>query len=207
MTLLTQGQVYPASAREQGTTDGQTSRERNALRQGAVLLHSFPHTAWGGGVTARIYLPLPKAEVWTHLTDYPRWIEYCPDIVHSEVVHHGDRPSSSAYLTTKYLHQVGRKSILFLQIDVEIHLRVTEIPYEKIKFQMERGNFTDFNAGLYLQEYEQGTLLNYTVRATPSIPVPSVLIQQVIQYDLPTNLRQMRHLLCAGAPKLECPWG
>jgi hypothetical protein len=41
-----------------------------------------------------------------------------------------------------------------------------------------------------------GTLLAYTVQATPNIPIPSIFIQQAINLELPANLCKMRQVLC-----------
>ena len=41
-----------------------------------------------------------------------------------------------------------------------------------------------------------GTLLAYTVQATPNIPIPSIFIQQAMNLELPANLCKMRQVLC-----------
>ena len=61
---------------------------------------------------------------------------------------------------------------------------------------MEKGTFEDFNANLELQDWLDGTLLRYTVQATPNIPIPSMFIQQAMNFELPTNMRRMRQVFC-----------
>lgn len=162
--------------------------ERAALLQGEILLKTQAHTAWGGAVTAWIYLPLGRSRVWQQLTDYPLWVKYFPDLTHSQVL---DFTQGS-----KRLYQVASKAFLCLSIQVEAYLRVVEIVHRKIHFRLEKGSFGDFDADLELQDFDTGTLLTYSVKATPSIPVPSFFIQQAIHLELPANMRQMRQVMC-----------
>jgi hypothetical protein len=62
---------------------------------------------------------------------------------------------------------------------------------------MERGTFEDFYANLQFEDMGNGTLLIYTVEATPNIPIPSMLIEQGMSWGLPDNLRKMRQFLCS----------
>ncbi|MEP0870936.1 cyclase [Trichocoleus desertorum AS-A10] len=166
--------------------------EHEALLRGEILLSTRAYSAWGGAVTASMYLPLSRSLTWQQLTDYPRWVQYFPDLVRSEVLQRGDSLGSGG----KRLYQVANKAFLFFTAQVEVYLRVVETVHQKIQFRQEQGSFTDFAAELTLQDYRTGTLLAYSVQATPAIPVPTLFVQQAIQLDLPTNMRQMRQVLC-----------
>lgn len=166
------------------------------LLGGEILLKTRKHSAWGGAVTAQMYVPLDRTAAWQQLTNYPRWVQYFPALSRSEVLHHGDASSDRAGERCKRLYQVASKAFLFVTAQVDIYLKVVEIAQQQIQFHMESGSFHDFAADLTLQDYGDGTLLTYSVAATPVIPVPSVLIQQAIQMDLPDNMRQMRRVLC-----------
>ncbi len=164
-----------------------------ALLQGDILLATRPHSAFGGAVTAQMYLPMERSQVWAQITNYARWVQYFPDIVNSEILesnpsrpHRGHR-----------LYQTARKTFLVFTAQVEIHLRVFENLQRQIRFRMERGSFNDFSAELTLEDYGDGTVLSYSVEATPLIPVPSLFIEQAMRQDLPGNLRQMRQVICA----------
>lgn len=161
--------------------------EQDALLQGEILIQTQPYTAWGGAVTASIYLPLQRSLAWQKLTDYPRWVQYFPDLIRSDVL---NAPSS------KRLYQVASKAFLFVTAQVEIYLNVFEELHQRIQFQLEKGSFHDFSAKLELQDCGNGTVLTYTVQATPIIPIPSIFIQQAMNLDLPENLRRMRQVLC-----------
>jgi len=170
---------------------GMTSPDQAALLSGEVLVHTKAHSAWGGAVTAQMFLPINRPQVWAQVTQYARWVDYFPDIVCSKVL------SSSA--CGKHLYQVGRKAVLMFAAQVEIYLQAIEstaATAQEIKFQLEKGSFRDFSAQLHLQDFHSGTLLTYSVQATPTIPVPSLLIQEGMRLDLPTNMRQMRQVLC-----------
>jgi carbon monoxide dehydrogenase subunit G len=67
-----------------------------------------------------------------------------------------------------------------------------EINQQRIQFVLESGNFHDFSADVQLHACGEGTILTYSVQATPTIPVPSLFIQM----DLPNNMRQMRRVMC-----------
>lgn len=191
--LLTPSHLAPNSPGELG--------DRTALLKGEILLNTRPHTAWGGAVTAQMYLPISQTAAWQQVTDYSRWVQYFPDLVRSEVISRGDELNHG----TKRLYQVAKKAFLFLSAQVEIYLKVVEqiTPavagnLHQIQFRLEQGTFHDFAADLKLQDYGDGTLLTYSVQATPTIPVPALLIQQAMQLDLPNNMRRMRQVLCAN---------
>lgn len=158
-----------------------------ALRQGEVLVQTRPHSAWGGAVTAQMYLPLERSLTWQQLTDYPRWVQFFPDVVTSEVLRWGEG---------KRLYQVARKAFLFFTAQVEVYLNVFETLGQQIQFQLEKGSFLDFAAILRLQDCDSGTILTYAVQATPNLPIPSLFIQQAMQLELPANMRKMRQSLC-----------
>lgn len=161
---------------------------RSSLLRGEILIATQSHTAWGGAVTASMYLPLSRSKAWQQLTDYPRWVKFFPDLTHSQVLELNQN--------SKRLYQVARKTFLFLSIQAEIYLKVVEISHRQIKFYFEKGNFVDFSADLKLEDCETGTIITYSVQATPSIPVPSIFIQQAMHLDLPANMRQMRQVMC-----------
>ncbi|MBW4683690.1 MAG: cyclase [Komarekiella atlantica HA4396-MV6] len=163
--------------------------KQNLLVQGEILVQTRSHKAWGGAVTAWMYLPMVRSQVWQQLTDYPRWVQYFPDITKSEVMSRGE---------VKYLYQAAQKAFFFFTAQVEIYLHVVEVLGQQIQFQMEKGTFEDFAANLELKDCGNGTLLAYTVQATPLIPIPSVFIQQAMNFELPTNMRKMRQVLCKG---------
>ncbi|MBD2019640.1 cyclase [Leptolyngbya sp. FACHB-36] len=164
-----------------------------ALQRGEILLETLPHTAWGAAVTARMYLPLKRAIVWQHVINYPRWVQYFPAISCSEVL---SAETATDATSSKRLYQVGSKNFLFFTAHVDIYLNVVETAQQRVQFRFESGSFNDFAADLRLQDCDDGTLLTYFVQATPTIPVPSLFIQQAIQLDLPSNMRTMRTVMC-----------
>ncbi len=165
--------------------------EAQALQQGRILVDTQAHGLSGGSVTAKMYVSANRADLWEQLTDYSRWVEYFPNITQSQVLSE-DRHS-------RRLYQVGRKAFLAIAAQVEIYLKVYENPQRSIQFRMERGTFKDFSADLILQDWQRGTLLTYTVQATPLIPVPSFLIEQGMRQDLPGNMENMRRVLCRSS--------
>jgi Polyketide cyclase / dehydrase and lipid transport len=177
-------------------TNGWSECSTAALLAGEILLQTRSHSAWGGAVMAQMYLPLERSRVWSQVTDYPRWVHYFPDVIRSEVVGCGAGLSQGK----KRLYQVARKAFFLFSAQVEIYLHVLETTpaanQQQIQFQMEKGSFTDFSAELNLQDYQSGTLLTYAVQATPAIPVPTILVQEGMRLDLPTNMRQMRQVIC-----------
>ncbi len=162
--------------------------QQKALLQGEILLETRPHSSWGGAVTAKMHVPIVRSSVWQQVTDYPRWVQYFPDLIKSEVLHQDN---------VKRVYQVAQKSFVFITAQVEIYLNVFEVEGQHIQFRLEKGTFTDFMADLKLQDFSNGTLLTYSVKATPNIPIPSVFVQQGMNLELPRNLKQMRQVLCA----------
>ncbi len=166
--------------------------DQNALLRGEVLLETQPSPG-GGAVTAHMYVPLARPQIWPQVTNYSRWTQFFPNITHSEVLE-TVKTASQRY---RRLYQVGRKGFMMLSAQVEIYLKVVETACEAIQFRLEQGTFSHFAADLHLQDFNQGTLVSYSVRAAPTIPVPSFLIEQAMKTDLPGNMRQMRCVLCA----------
>lgn len=164
-----------------------------ALLQGEILLETRAHSAWGAGVTAQMYLPIQRDRVWAQLTDYPRWVQFFPDITQSRILERS--PIGQGQDTRQRLYQAARKSFLFITAEVEIYLQVIETAGQRIQFYLESGSFHDFQADLQLQDLAEGVVLTYSVQATPTIPVPSPFIQQAIHWDLPHNMRNMRQML------------
>lgn len=164
-------------------------RATTALLQGEILVETRSHSAWGGAVSATMFLPMQRAHVWQQVTDYPRWVQYFPDVTISEVIYRGE---------VKRLYQAAKKAFLFFTAQVEVYLNVIEVVQQQIQFRLERGTFTDFAADLHLQDCQSGTLLTYTVQATPNIPIPSIFIQQAMNLELPANMRKMRQVICGS---------
>lgn len=169
--------------------------QHRALLNGEILIETHPHSAWGGAVTAQMYLPSIRSHVWQELTNYSQWVQFFPDLTHSEVL--ASIPGKGlAKRGGKRLYQVAKKAFFLFSAQVEIYLKAIEITQQKIQFRMERGTFKDFSADLALQDFDGGTLLTYSVKATPTIPVPSALIQEAMKLDLPSNMKQMRRVIC-----------
>lgn len=162
-----------------------------ALLRGDVLLETQPRPD-GGAVIAHMYVPLGRPQVWPQVTNYTNWTQYFPNITHSEVL----ETVKTATQRYRRIYQVGRKGFMMITAQVEIYLKVVETACEGIQFRLEQGTFSHFAADLHLQDFNQGTLVSYSVQAAPTIPVPSFLIEQAMRNDLPGNMRQMRQVLC-----------
>lgn len=181
--------LYSSDSNDPTANGAWSQSHQAALLQGEILVQTRSHSAWGGAVTAQMYLPLTRVHVWHQVTDYPRWVQYFPDVTKSEVLHRGERTR---------VYQVARKAFLFFTAQVEVYLNVFEVVQQQIQFRLEQGTFVDFAADLKLQDCGAGTLLTYGVQATPNIPIPTVFIQQAMHLELPENMRKMRQILCAG---------
>ena len=166
-----------------------------ALLNGEVLIETHPHTATGAAVTAQMYVPVVRSHLWEQLTDYSRWVHYFPDITQSQVIGQV-KDKAQSHRTTRRLYQAARKAFLIFTAQVEIYLQVIETLQQNIQFRLERGTFSDFAADLTLEDFQQGTLLTYSVRATPLMPVPSFLLEAAMRQDLPGNMHTMRQVLC-----------
>ncbi|MEL6778040.1 MAG: SRPBCC family protein [Cyanobacteria bacterium J06597_16] len=170
-------------------------QQEASLLRGDVLI-STKTMGTGAAVTATMYVPMVRSQTWQKLTDYSKWVHYFPDIVQSQVLE--VKKQSKSHPMTRRLYQVARKAFLLFSAQVEIYLQVIETVHQKIQFRLERGNFSDFAADLTLEDYGQGTLITYSVKATPLVPVPSFLIEQAMRHDLPGNMRTMRQVMCAA---------
>lgn len=165
-----------------------------ALIRGDILLSTRSQSAFGGAVTARMYLPIMRSQVWTQITNYASWVHYFPDITCSKILEHNTELPHRGHR----LYQAAQKTFFLFTAQVDVYLRVFENMQRQIRFRMERGSFNDFTANLTLEDCGDGTVLTYSVEATPAIPVPSLFIEQAMRQDLPGNMRQMRRVICAS---------
>ncbi len=173
---------------------GWSQAHQDSLLKGEIVLKTRPHSAWGGAVTAQMHVPRARPQVWQELINYPNWVQYFPSLTQSHIL--------EAVPTQNYkrLYQAAGKNFLIFTAQVEIYLKVIETVHplrHQIQFQLEKGTFDDFSALLKLQDYQEGTLLTYSVQATPSIPIPTQIIQEGIRLDLPRNMRSLRRAICS----------
>ncbi|MGD1952576.1 MAG: SRPBCC family protein [Leptolyngbyaceae cyanobacterium] len=175
-----------------------STKQQTALLRGDVLIATNTHAGKGAAVTAQMYVPLVRSQLWEQLTDYGRWVHYFPDITQSReleasVKQHVKQQSKRI---TRKLYQAARKAFILFTAQVEIYLHVVEHLNQSIQFRLERGTFADFAADLVLEDFGEGTLLTYSVKATPMIPAPKFLLEQAMRIDLPGNMKTMRRVLC-----------
>ena len=183
--------INPSVSRDKLVAPRLSTLETLQLRKGEILVKTRPHTVCGGALDAKMYFPKGRSQVWESLTDYPCWSRYFPDVTQSRVI----EDKRDAKLGRR-LYQAAEKSFLFINAQVNVYLRVFELEQQHIRFQFEKGSFSDFTADLTLSDFEKGTLLQYSVSATPLIPVPSFFVEQAMKMDLPVNLRNMRREIC-----------
>ena len=60
-----------------------STKQQTALLRGDVLIATNTHAGKGAAVTAQMYVPLVRSQLWEQLTDYGRWVHYFPDITQS----------------------------------------------------------------------------------------------------------------------------
>jgi len=166
--------------------------EQSRLQRGEILTQSCLYSWWGGRVTAQIYLPQLRSQVWETLIQYDRWVDIFPHITHSRVVE-----SLSPF--RKRLYQAAEKTFSLITIAVNAELIVREYPQRRIWFVLEHPNacFREFEAEVWLREVSPvtGTFLSYTVQAAASLPIPAPFIQEAMRQDLPQNLAHLRSYL------------
>lgn len=173
--------------------------DESRLMAGEILLHSRSYSLWGGSVTAQIYLPIERSQLWANLTNYSLWPQLFAHITHSGVV----ETRSPFY---KRLYQSAQKQFALITIGMDAYLWVREYPPRQIRFELEAENssFREFTAELWLEAANHsshssgnspGTFLSYTVQAIATWPIPAPLIKEAIGSDLPENLRHLRSYL------------
>ena len=174
-----------------------SSNDQIALLKGDIIVTPLVSQGGGGAVRAHMFVPLKRGLIWPQLTNYRRWTQFFPNITHSEVLE-TVKTGSQRY---RRLYQVGCKGFMRLTAKVEVYLKVFERACDSIQFRFERGTFSHFAADLELKDLPNGTLLTYSVQANPTIPVPAFLVEQGIKLDLPSNMKQMRQVLCGNVAR------
>jgi len=174
--------------------------DHSRLMAGEILLQSRSYSLWGGSVTAQIYLPVERSELWAYLTNYSLWPELFAHITHSGVV-------ETRTPFHKRVYQAAQKQFALITIGMDACLWVREYPPRQIRFELETENssFREFKAELWLEAaasdsshssgHSLGTVLSYTVQAIATWPIPAPLLKEAIGSDLPENLRHLRSYL------------
>lgn len=190
------GQVWavssPSTASGMGLQPTLSPRDRAALAAGELLLTTRSHGLTGGQASITLAFAPRPAEVWAQLTDYPRWVDYLPDLTQSEIL-----PATN---DRTRLRQVGRKSILGFTAEAALDLQVEALAPYRLRFDLERGGLAEFTATFTLTPWRQGTLVTFTGRATPLFPIPGWVVEQVMRHGLPMNLRHMRRVIERSTP-------
>lgn len=186
------GQVWAASPPfpvvETKVQPPRSPRDRAALAAGELLLTTRSHGLTGGQASITLAFAPRPVDVWAQLTDYPRWVDYLPDLTQSEIL-----PAAAKGQTR--LRQVGRKSILGFTAEAALDLQVQALAPYRLRFDLERGGLAEFTATFTLTPWRQGTLVNFTGQATPLFPIPGWVVEQVMRHGLPMNLRHMRQVI------------
>jgi hypothetical protein len=168
-----------------GEVAGLSRHDIQVLQARDLVLKTRPHGFLGGHLSATLAFTPPPAVVWHHLIDYPRWVEYLPDMCHSEIL----APTPEGHTRVR---QIGQKTIFGFNAQAELELRMeTEAPYQ-LRCHMEKGCIGDFRATFMLRPWRQGCLLTFTGQAVPLFPVPGFMVEHVLRQGIPDNLRHMR---------------
>lgn len=174
--------------------------EQSRLMAGEILLQSRSYSLWGGSVTAQIYLPVERSQLWANLTNYSLWPQLFSHITQSHVV-------ETRNPFHKRLYQAAQKQFALIPIGMEAYLWVREYPPRQVRFELEAENasFREFRAELWLEAAHSatsapGTFLSYTVQASATWPIPAPFIREAIGSDLPDNLRHLRSYLAQHHP-------
>lgn len=175
----------PAPQARSGEVAGLSRRDIEVLRAGDLILKTRPHGFLGGYLSATLAFASSPAVVWRHLTDYPRWVEYLPDMRHSEVL----APTPDGH---QRVRQIGQKMIFGFTAEAELELRMEAEPPYQLHCHMEKGCLGDFRATFTLRPWQQGCLLTFTGQAVPLFPVPGFIVEHVLRQGIPDNLRHMR---------------
>ncbi|MEB3268851.1 MAG: SRPBCC family protein [Leptolyngbya sp.] len=186
------GQIWAPSAPRPstgGTLQPTLSKgDREALQRGDILLSTRSHGFSGGQVSATLAFALRPQILWDHLAHFPRWVDYLPDLVHSEVL-------PAAANGRGRVRQVGRKCILGFTAEAEVCLQVEALAPYRLRFELERGSLAEFTAAFTLTPWRQGTLVHFIGQAVPLLPIPGFVVEQTMRYGLPMNLRHMRQAI------------
>jgi len=137
-------------------------------------------------ITSQIAIAHSRESVWQVLTDYETLPEFLPNL---EKSHRLDHPDGEKVR----LEQVGKQRLLKMNFSPRVVLDLTEMPPERIDFEMVAGDFKGFSGYWLLQPTDnEATQLVYSVFVWPKRTIPVSLIEPRLSKDLSLNLVAIR---------------
>lgn len=137
-------------------------------------------------ITSQIAIAHPRESIWQVLTDYESLPEFIPNLEKSQRLEHPEQEEKVR------LEQVGKQRFMKMNFSARVVLDLTEIPPERIDFEMVEGDFKAFSGYWALQPNENATALIYSIFVWPIRTMPVTLIERRLSQDLSLNLVAIR---------------
>ncbi|PSO50576.1 MAG: cyclase [Cyanobacteria bacterium SW_9_44_58] len=136
-------------------------------------------------IISQIAIAHPRESIWQVLTDYESLPEFIPNLEKSERLEPPEQDKVR-------LEQVGKQRFMKMNFSARVVLDLTEIPPERIDFEMVEGDFKAFSGYWALQPNDNATALIYSIFVWPIRTMPVTLIERRLSQDLSLNLVAIR---------------
>jgi ribosome-associated toxin RatA of RatAB toxin-antitoxin module len=180
-----------------GYADTLTAAEQAVLARGEPVVRFVRDpgsaTSWASGrAFAAIDIPAPPEAVFRTLSDCRRLLRVASNLISCRALR---RDPKGAWEDRETVVSVSQFLPNFRAV-----ARVDYFPYRTIRFKQTEGNF-DFLEGQWdLSPFRSGraTRAFYRVRAGTSVPVPEMVIQSLIETEVPATLKALRDEVLRG---------
>lgn len=142
---------------------------------------------------ASFYLPLSVCQSYRYLTDYDAAIQI-PGVVSSKTT----RIDENKVRVERVLQQ----RILFVLIDMQMVLEVTESPQRGTDFVQIKGEAKSYKGAWRLEAEGQGTWFKYRTESEPDSLWPTAVVEYFIKHRLTQSFEAMA---AAGAQRTKSP--
>ncbi len=136
----------------------------------------------GFDISGSFVVPLTPCQSYHLLTDYDmeRELPGVQSIKHSRVAAHRVR-----------LQRELEERILFVPVQIQSVIEITEHPYRGMDFVQISGNARSYKGQWRLEPVEQGTLFKYKAHTNPGSIFPDSIARQVVEDSLRRNFSAM----------------
>jgi ribosome-associated toxin RatA of RatAB toxin-antitoxin module len=141
---------------------------------------------------AHVDMPVSPAVAWEVLTDYEQYPRFISSMRQSKIVSRGREGV--------IVEQKGSFSFLFFSQDINVHLRVSELPETLVEARAIDGDFRVMDGRYELTSLGNNVRLTYSGRLVPNFTLPPIFGLSIVRHILFSNFSELvNEILRRGA--------
>ena len=155
------------------------------LEAGEILVNFGDETRFRGHIRSAVSIKAPAEHVWAILEDCESSPEYVPTVEECELVE--TRPDQTAQIFRQ------RVKLAWFLPSFEHEFRLTYQRFGRIDVNRVSGPLSILDGTWWLvANGDQGTILVYSLRFDPGMPIPRFIVGRILRRDVPAILAAVR---------------